>query len=82
MYKSTDNENIDWSTTLKKKAKGIANYDLGEVQEIKQDHVVTRKGKVGIDEFFLPKDLLEKYDGDCLLFNIEKKDAQIFMRGV
>ena len=67
---------------MKKKAKGIANYDLGEVQEIRKYHVVTRKGKVGIDEFLLPKDLLEKYDGNCLWFNIEKKDAQLFMRGV
>jgi hypothetical protein len=67
---------------LRKKARGVDDYDLGLVQEIKQDHVITRKGLVSTDEFLLPKTLVDKYDGDCLIFKIEKKDAQLFMRGV
>jgi hypothetical protein len=55
---------------------------LGRVQEVKQDHVVTKKGVVSIDEFLLPKALLDKDDGDCLIFKIGRKDAQLFMRGV
>jgi hypothetical protein len=40
------------------------------------------KGVFDIDEFFLPKDLLERYDGHCLWFKIEKRDAQLFKRGL
>ena len=67
---------------MKKKARGIDNFDLGEIQEIEQDYVVTRKGLIGIDEFYVPKELLEKYDGVNVVFRIEKKDAQLFKRGL
>lgn len=79
---NTDKVNIDWTQTIRNKVRGIANFDLGEVQEIEQDHIITRKGLVDIDEFYLPKDLLERYDGRCLWFNIEKRDAQLFKRGL
>jgi hypothetical protein len=67
---------------IKKKAKGIANFELGEVTEIRADHVMTRKGVFDIDEFLLPKDLVERYDSECLWFKIEKRDAQLFKRGM
>lgn len=81
-YRITGKTDIDWSQTLRKKARGVDDCDLGHVQEIKQDHVITRKGLVSTDEFHLPKMLLVKYDGDCLIFKIGKQDAQLFMRGV
>jgi hypothetical protein len=81
-YRITGKIDIDWSQTLRKKARGIDDCDLGRVQEVNQDHVVTKKGLVSTDEFLLPKALLDKDDGDCLIFKIGKKDAQLFMKGV
>jgi hypothetical protein len=46
------------------------------------DHVITKKGVLGVDEFYLPKALVERYDGHYLWFKIGRKDAQLFMRGI
>ena len=35
--------NIDWNEIIKKEARGINDFDLGEVQEIQSDVVVTPK---------------------------------------
>ena len=37
-------ETIDWENVIKKEARGINDYDLGEVQEINEQHVITKKG--------------------------------------
>jgi hypothetical protein len=67
---------------IKKKAKGAANLDFGEVIEVTQNHVVTRRGFFDIDELVLPNDLLERYEDGCLWFKIEKRDADLFKRGI
>ena len=36
--------NIEWNEIIKKEARGINDLDLGEVQEIQSDVVVTQKG--------------------------------------
>lgn len=51
----------------------MANLELGELMEVTQDHVITKKGVFDIDEFGLPKDLVERYDHECIWFKIEKK---------
>ena len=38
------NETIDWGKRLiKKEARGLDDYDLGEVQEIDEERVITRE---------------------------------------
>jgi len=78
--KTMSDLNINWDEVLKKEARGIGDYDLGEVQELEADHVVTKKGIVDKDKFFLPKNLVERYDGHNLWFKITKEDAQQFRR--
>ena len=70
------NLNINWSEVLEKKILGIGNYDLGVVSRIETDHIVTRKGGVIKNKFYLPKNLAERYDGNKLWFRITKDDAQ------
>ena len=41
----------------RKKLRGIGDYDLGEVHEIEADTVVTKKGVLDNDKFYLPKKL-------------------------
>ena len=36
--------NINWDEVIDKKARGIDDYDLGEVQEVQENVVVTQKG--------------------------------------
>ena len=74
------NLNISWDEALKKEARGIGDYDLGEVDEVQSDVVVTKKGIVDKDKFYLPKNLAERYDGHKIWFKISKEDAQQYRR--
>ena len=50
-------KNIDWDEVVKKEARGIDDADLGEVQLIMGDTVITEKGIADKDRFYLPKAL-------------------------
>ncbi len=67
--------NINWEEVIKKEARGINDYDLGEA-----DTVVTKKGVLDKDKFYLPKNLVEAYDGNKLIFRVTKEDAQTYRR--
>ena len=73
-------QNIDWDGIIKKEARGLNDYDLGEVDAVEADTVVTKKGILDKDKFYLPKNLVESYDGDKLHFRITKEDAQTYRR--
>jgi hypothetical protein len=74
------NLNISWDEALKKEARGIGDYDLGEVDEVQSDVLVTKKGIVDKDKFYLPRNLAERYDGHKIWFKISKEDAQQYRR--
>ena len=40
------NSSIPWDEVIKKEARGIDDYDLGEVQQVTSEHVITQKGIV------------------------------------
>jgi len=40
---------------IKKEARGLDDYDLGEVQEFDEEFVITKKGVVDKDKFYLPR---------------------------
>ena len=48
----------NWDDIIKKEARGINDYDLGEVHEVEPEIVVTKKGVVDKDKFYLPKSLV------------------------
>lgn len=70
----------NWDDILKKEARGINDYDLGEVNEVEPAIVVTKKGVVDKDKFYLPKSLVERFDGDKVWFSITKEDAQNYRK--
>jgi uncharacterized protein (TIGR02271 family) len=67
---------IDWSDVIKKEARGTNDEDLGEVQEVGQDYVLVQKGMINKDKFYIPKDMVESYDGDVIRFSISEEDAK------
>jgi hypothetical protein len=74
-------ENIsNWDKIVKKEARGINDYDLGEVDEVQPEIVVTKRGVVDKDKFYLPKKLVERFDGDKVWFSINKEDAQTYRK--
>jgi hypothetical protein len=71
------NNSLDWKDILKKEARGYdKGDDLGEVQELGHNFVVTLKGRISKHKFYLPKHLVKGYDGETLWFNISQDDAE------
>ena len=68
---------IEWKDIIKKEARGYEKGDdLGEVQDIGLEFVVTERGRVSKHKFYLPKHLVKGYDGHTLWFNITEEDAE------
>ena len=70
----------NWDDIVKKEARGINDYDLGEVHNVDPEIVVTKKGVVDKDKFYLPKGLVERFDGHKVFFSITKEDAQNYRK--
>ena len=74
--------NIDWDEVVKKEARGTNDADFGEVQLTMGDTVITEKGIAEKDRFYLPKSLIDKFDGHTLWFNITEDEANNTYRNV
>lgn len=65
---------------LKKEAKGLGNADLGEVQEVSPEYIITQKGTLVVDKFYIPKSLVERFDGDTVWFKITEEEANTYKK--
>ena len=79
MSTSTNNSSIAWDDVIKKEARGASDdSDFGEVQEVGQHYVLTQKGLVNREKFYIPKYLVQGYDGDTLWFNATENQLDGF----
>ncbi len=68
---------LKWDDIIKREARGYEKGDdLGEVQEIGQEFVVTERGRISKSKFYLPKALVAGFDGDVLWFNVTEDEAE------
>jgi uncharacterized protein (TIGR02271 family) len=78
---SNTNESISWENVIKKEARGaVDDSDFGEVQELGQNYVLTQKGTLSKKKYYLPKYLVQGFDGDILWFNASESDLAGWMR--
>jgi uncharacterized protein (TIGR02271 family) len=70
---STD-KSIDWNSVIKKEAVGIGGIDLGEVNEIKDEYIVTQKGFLDRKWYHIPKSLVETFDGIVLRLKVTERE--------
>jgi hypothetical protein len=68
------------SDILKKEATGIDDCDLGEVQQIGTDFIVTEKGIINKNRYCIPQNLIGGFDGHTLYFRIMKAESKQFRR--
>ena len=61
---------------IKREARGINNEDFGKVQDIQGNYVIVKRGIINKEQFYLPKDQAESYDGTVLNFRISKSDLE------
>jgi hypothetical protein len=71
----SDNLNINWSDVIKKEARGINDYDLGEVQEISEEYIIAERGVVDKTKYMIPKTLVSNFDGHNLHCTVSEQDA-------
>ena len=72
-----DPEDMQWEKVLNKKAIGIDEYDLGEVQEVMSEYIVARR-HTDKKLFQVPKKLVLSFDGNIVIFNLNEHDAKSF----
>ena len=51
---------------------------MGEVEEVNDEFVITKKGTVDKDKFFLPKSKALRFDGDKVWFEVTKDEAKAY----
>jgi uncharacterized protein (TIGR02271 family) len=76
MERSTFGHVTDWNEVIKKEARGRDDADLGEVLEVKGDIVVTERGTLNKEKFYLPKSIPHGFNGHTLLFDIAEEEAK------
>src|ERR1051325_4819239 len=76
MERSTFGHVTDWNEVIKKEARGRNDADLGEVMEVKDDIVVTERGTLNKEKFYLPKSIPHGFNGHTLLFDITEEEAK------
>lgn len=78
---SNTNESIAWDNIIKKEARGaVDDSDFGEVQELGQNYVLTQKGMINKEKFFIPKSSVQGFDGSTLWFNASQDQLQGWKR--
>jgi uncharacterized protein (TIGR02271 family) len=78
---SNTNESISWDNVIKKEARGaVDDSDFGEVQELGQNYVLTEKGTLSKHKYYLPKYLVQGFDGGTLWFNASESDLEGWKR--
>ena len=68
--------NINWNDIIKKEARGLNDDDLGEVQEVRPNEIITKTGVVDKETYCIPKNFVEGFDGHNLRFRISKEEAK------
>jgi uncharacterized protein (TIGR02271 family) len=71
---------IDWNDVIKKEARGTDDSDFGEVQEVGQNYVLTQRGTLEKERYYVPKYLVYGYDGHTLWFDVGSAEVTKFKR--
>ena len=69
MSNNSNTNDYNSEEIVKKEARGLGDdTDFGEVQEILGEYIITQKGSVAKDRFYIPKNLIERFDGGTVYF--------------
>lgn len=71
---------IDWNDVIKKEARVTDDSDFGEVQEVGPNYVLTQRGMLEKERYYVPKYLVYGYDGHTLWFDVGNADVTKFKR--
>jgi hypothetical protein len=70
-------DNINWNNIVGQEARGIDdNADLGKVQGLFEPFIVTERGTINKEKFYIPKSLIKRYTDEILFFDITEQQAK------
>ena len=62
---------------LKKEARGLEeDTDFGEIQEVGVEYIVTQKGILDKDKYYIPKNLVDRFEDDIVYFRVTAEQAK------
>ena len=62
---------------IKKEARGLGeNADFGEVQEVGVEYIVTQKGILDKDKYYIPKNLVDRFEDGIVYFSVTNEEAK------
>jgi hypothetical protein len=73
---------INWNDVINKEARSSSDEDLGEVQEVDENYIFVQRGIISKDNFYIPMDMVESFDGNVLRFSISEEYATAIFVGV
>jgi len=71
---------IAWSRTIRKQAEGLHGLNLGRIQAVGPRYVRTSRGFIRKQTFFIPRDLVQAFDGSTVWFGVELDLERRFQR--
>ena len=77
---NNDNSNkvlatINWNNIVNQDARSTDDAPLGKIQGLFEPFVVTEKGTITKEKYYIPKSLIERYDREILYFGITEQEA-------
>src|ERR687885_421077 len=80
MEGKTDTNNniaINWNNIVGQEARSIDdNADLGKIQGLFEPFIVTDRGTINKEKFYIPKSLIIRYNDEILYFDITEQQAK------
>src|ERR671932_1439344 len=79
MEGETDTNNdidINWNNIVGQEARSIDNADLGKVQGLFEPFIVTERGTINKEKFYIPKFVIKRYTDEILFFDITEQQAK------
>ena len=73
---TNNNIAINWNNIVGQEARSIDNADLGKIQGLFEPFIVTERGTINKEKFYIPKSLIKRYTDEILFFDITEQQAK------
>jgi len=67
---------INWNNIVGQEARSMDNADLGKVQGLFEPFIVTERGTINKEKFYIPKSLIRRYTDEILFFDMTEQQAK------
>jgi hypothetical protein len=73
---NSNNIVINWNNIVGQEARSIDNSNLGKIQGLFEPFIVTERGTINKEKFYIPKSLIESYNEEILYFDVKEQEAK------